>query len=225
MLAMEERALKLRGKKPELDDLKSALGIDRLKVQIEELEQKAAQPGFWDNAEESQKILKQTGSLKGTVEGYEKLCAQYDDLEVMIELANDDNDESAIPEIDKEMDELEKGIETARLETLLTGEYDEKDAILTFHAGAGGTEAQDWASMLYRMYTRWAERHGFKVQDPRLSGRRRGRHQKRFHPDRRVRTPTAILKCGGGRAPAGARLPLRRLRPPSDLLRLPGSHA
>ena len=109
MLAMEERALKLRDKKPELDDLKSALGIDRLKVQIEELEQKAAQPGFWDNAEESQKILKQTGALKGTVEGYEKLCARYDDLEVMIELANDDNDESAIPEIDKEMEELEKG--------------------------------------------------------------------------------------------------------------------
>ena len=164
MLAMEERALKLRDKKPELDDLKSALGIDRLKVQIEELEQKAAQPGFWDNAEESQKILKQTGALKGTVEGYEKLCARYDDLEVMIELANDDNDESAIPEIDKEMEELEKGIETARLETLLTGEYDEKDAILTFHAGAGGTEAQDWAMMLYRMYTRWAERHGFKYK-------------------------------------------------------------
>ena len=164
MLAMEERALKLRDKKPELDDLKSALGIDRLKVQIEELEQKAAQPGFWDNAEESQKILKQTGALKGTVEGYEKLCARYDDLEVMIELANDDNDESAIPEIDKEMEELEKGIETARLETLLTGEYDEKDAILTFHAGAGGTEAQDWVSMLYRMYTRWAEDHGYKVE-------------------------------------------------------------
>ena len=164
MLAMEERALKLRDKKPELDDLKSALGIDRLKVQIEELEQKAAQPGFWDNAEESQKILKQTGALKGTVEGYEKLCARYDDLEVMIELANDDNDESAIPEIDREMEELEKGIETARLETLLTGEYDEKDAILTFHAGAGGTEAQDWVSMLYRMYTRWAEDHGYKVE-------------------------------------------------------------
>ena len=164
MLAMEERALKLRDKKPELDDLKSALGIDRLKVQIEELEQKAAQPGFWDNAEESQKILKQTGALKGTVEGYEKLCARYDDLEVMIELANDDNDESAIPEIDREMEELEKGIETARLETLLTGEYEEAHALLNFPARAGGPAAQHWVSMLYRMYTRWAEDHGYKVE-------------------------------------------------------------
>ena len=163
MLAMEERALALKAKKPELDDLKQALGIDRITVQVEELEQQAAQPGFWDDAEKSQEVLKKTGSLKSTIEEYNRLTSLYDDLEVMIELADEDEDESMIPEIDEQMEELNKGIETARLETLLSGEYDEKDAILTFHAGAGGTEAQDWVSMLYRMYSHWAEAHGYKV--------------------------------------------------------------
>ena len=163
MLAMEERALALKAKKPELDDLKQALGIDRITVQVEELEQQAAQPGFWDDAEKSQEVLKKTGSLKSTIEEYNRLTSLYDDLEVMIEMADEDEDESMIPEIDEQMEELNKGIETARLETLLSGEYDEKDAILTFHAGAGGTEAQDWVSMLYRMYSHWAEAHGYKV--------------------------------------------------------------
>ena len=160
---MEERALALKAKKPELDDLKQALGIDRITVQVEELEQQAAQPGFWDDAEKSQEVLKKTGSLKSTIEEYNRLTSLYDDLEVMIEMADEDEDESMIPEIDEQMEELNKGIETARLETLLSGEYDEKDAILTFHAGAGGTEAQDWVSMLYRMYSHWAEAHGYKV--------------------------------------------------------------
>ena len=164
MLAMEERALALKAKKPELDDLRSALGIDRIKVQVEELEQQAAQPGFWDDAEKSQEVLKKTGALKSKIEGYDKLVGMYDDLEVMIEMADEDEDESMLPEIDEQMKELEKGMETSRLTTLLSGEYDAKDAILTFHAGAGGTEAQDWVSMLYRMYCHWAEAHGYKVE-------------------------------------------------------------
>ena len=163
MLAMEERALALKAKRPDLDDLRSALGIDKLKVQVEELEQQSAQPGFWDDAEKSQEVLKKTGTLKATIAEYDKLNTMYDDLEVMIEMANDDEDESMLPEIDEMMTQLDKGMETARLTTLLSGEYDSKDAILTFHAGAGGTEAQDWVSMLYRMYTHWAEQHGYKV--------------------------------------------------------------
>ena len=90
----------------------------------------------------SQEILKKTGALKSKIEGYDKLVGMYDDLEVMIEMANEDEDESMIPEIDDQMKQLEKGMETSRLTTLLSGEYDAKDAILTFHAGAGGTEAQ-----------------------------------------------------------------------------------
>ena len=108
-------------------------------------------------------MLKKTGTLKSTIAEYDELNTMYDDLEVMIEMANDDEDESMLPEIDEMMVQLDKGMETARLTTLLSGEYDSKDAILTFHAGAGGTEAQDWVSMLYRMYTHWAEQHGYKV--------------------------------------------------------------
>ena len=137
MLAMEERALALKAKKPDLDDLRSALGIDRIKVQVEELEQQAAQPGFWDDAEKSQEVLKKTGALKSKIEGYDKLVSMYEDLEVMIEMADEDEDESMLPEIDDQMKQLDKGMETARLTPLLSGEYDAKDANPTFHHGAG----------------------------------------------------------------------------------------
>lgn len=164
MLEFEQLKLRLCGNETELRDLKDAIGYEGLKRKIDELEQKAAAPGFWDDAESSQKILQQTGKLKNKAETYEKLCATYDDLLVLIEMGDEEGDLSLLPEITESLDEFESGLAALRLQTLLTGEYDNSNAILTFHAGAGGTEAMDWVSMLVRMYTRWTERHGFKVQ-------------------------------------------------------------
>ena len=164
MLEFEQLNLRLVGNENELKDLKDALGYERLKREIEELETKAAAPGFWDDMENSQKILQRTGKLKNTVETYDRLCASYDDLTVLIEMGNEEEDLSLVAEIEESINSLEKDLATLRLQTLLTGEYDKTNALLTFHAGADGTEAMDWVSMLVRMYTRWTERHGFKVQ-------------------------------------------------------------
>ena len=164
MLEFEQLNLRLVSNKDELLDLKDALGYDRLKREIEELEMKSSVPGFWDDPETSQKIVQKTGRLKNTVELYDKSVTLYDDLMVLIEMGDEEGDLSLIPEIEASIDELEKSLASQRLQTLLTGEYDKNNAILTFHAGAGGTEAMDWVSMLVRMYTRWTERHGFKVQ-------------------------------------------------------------
>ena len=164
MLEFEQLNLRLVSNKDELLDLKDALGYERLKREIEELEMKSSVPGFWDDPETSQKIVQKTGKLKNTVELYDKSVTLYDDLTVLIEMGDEEGDLSLIPEIEASIDELEKSLASQRLQTLLTGEYDKNNAILTFHAGAGGTEAMDWVSMLVRMYTRWTERHGFKVQ-------------------------------------------------------------
>lgn len=164
MLEFEQLKLRLEGNEAELRDLKDALGYDRLKNEIEELEVKTSAPGFWDDTENSQKILQKTGKLKNTAEAYEKLCSAYDDLSVLIDMGNEEEDLSLVDEITESLNEFENGLAALRLQTLLTGEYDNNNAILTFHAGAGGTEAMDWVSMLVRMYTRWSERHGFKVQ-------------------------------------------------------------
>ncbi|MEE1075059.1 MAG: peptide chain release factor 2 [Acutalibacteraceae bacterium] len=164
MLEFEQLNLRLLSNEGELRDLKDALGYDRLTREIEELETKASAPGFWDDMENSQKILQRTGKLKNTVETYDRMCASFDDLLVLIEMGDEEGDLSLIEEIETSITELENNLASLRLQTLLTGEYDKNNAILTFHAGAGGTEAMDWVSMLVRMYTRWTERHGFKVQ-------------------------------------------------------------
>ncbi len=164
MLEFEELSLRLSGSKDELLELKSALGYDSLLREIEELEAKASAPNFWDDLENSQKILQKTGKLKNTVESYNNLCALFEDLEVLIQMGDEEGDLSLIEEIETTINEYEEGLANLRLQTLLTGEYDKNNAILTFHAGAGGTEAMDWVSMLVRMYSRWTERHGFKTQ-------------------------------------------------------------
>lgn len=163
MLEFEQLNLRLTSNRDELLDLKDALGYERLKREIEELEMKSSAPGFWDDPEASQRIVQKTGRLKNTVELYDKSVSLYDDLTVLIEMGDEEGDLSLIPEIENSIKELENSLASQRLQTLLTGEYDKNNAILTFHAGAGGTEAMDWVSMLVRMYTRWTERHGFKV--------------------------------------------------------------
>ena len=164
MLEFEQLNLRLLSNETELRDLKDALGYDRLIREIEELETKASMPNFWDNMAESQKILQRTGKLKNTVETYDRMCNSFEDLQVLIEMGDEEGDLSLIEEIEASINELESNLASLRLSTLLIGEYDKNNAILTFHAGAGGTEAMDWVSMLVRMYTRWTERHGFKVQ-------------------------------------------------------------
>ncbi len=164
MLEFEQLKLRLLSNEEELRDLKDALGYDRLVRDVEELEAKASAPGFWDDLENSQKILQKTGKLKNTVETYDRMCLSYEDTLILIEMGDEEGDLSLVEEIEAAVDELEKNLAALRLQTLLTGEYDKNNAILTFHAGAGGTEAMDWVSMLVRMYTRWTERHGFKVQ-------------------------------------------------------------
>ncbi|MDO5124374.1 MAG: peptide chain release factor 2 [Eubacteriales bacterium] len=165
MLQFEELRLRLEALRPDIDDYSEAIGINSLRSQIQQLENRATEPGFWDDLENSQKVLKQTSDLKNKVETYEALDAGYNDTLTLIELANEEEDESLYDEALAEVDALETKLASARLETLLTGEYDKNNAILTFHAGSGGTEAQDWAQMLYRMYTRWATDHGFNVKE------------------------------------------------------------
>ena len=164
MLEFEQLRLRLTANEDEVANLKDAIAYNALKREIEELETKASAPDFWDDLEASQAVLRKTGKLKNTVGQYETIKNTYDDLLVLIEMGDEEEDLSLIEEITDSLEILEKQISALRLQTLLTGEYDENNAILTFHAGAGGTEAMDWAQMLVRMYIRWGERHDFKVK-------------------------------------------------------------
>ena len=164
MLEFEQLKLRLTANEQEVYDLRDAIGYDRLVREVEELEQKTAAPGFWDNMEESQVILQRTGKLKNSIEEYDRIRSSYEDMLTLIEMGDEEGDLSLVEEIEQSVGEIEKGIAAMRLQTLLTGEYDANNAILTFHAGAGGTEAMDWVSMIVRMYTRWGERHGFSVK-------------------------------------------------------------
>lgn len=163
MVEFENLRFRLLESEKPIQNLKEALAIDLISKEIEELEAQAAAPDFWDNMEESQKILKRTGSLKAKVQSYEALAADYEDALVMIELADEEGDESLIDDCTASVEDIEKRIDELTLSTLLSGEFDNNNALLTFHAGAGGTEAMDWAEMLFRMYNRWGERHGYKV--------------------------------------------------------------
>ena len=122
------------------------------------------EPGFWDNPDKSQEAMKELKNLKDTVDKYYQLEQSYEDVETMIEMGYEENDESLIPEIREMLDTFVEEFETLKISTLLSGEYDNNNAILTLHAGAGGTEACDWTSMLFRMYSRWAEQHGFSSE-------------------------------------------------------------
>lgn len=161
MLEFEEYKVKLNNIKPTLEDLGVALKLSETEREIAELEKQAEQNGFWEDLENSQKVLKRTKQLKSKRDSFKKMQDTFDDLYTICEMALEENDESMLDELISGFNTFEKNLQDARLSTLLCGEYDALGAILTFHAGAGGTEAQDWTQMLYRMYQRWAERHGF----------------------------------------------------------------
>ena len=167
MIEFDEYKVKLNNIRPRLDALADSLGIEAAKEEIDRLHAQIDSEGFWDNQEISQKVMKQSRTLEAKVARYEKMCSQWDDLYTLCEMALEDNDDSMLPELTDGYAQLEQEMENARLETLLSGEYDNNNAIVSFQAGAGGTEAQDWASMLYRMYTHWTEQHGltYKILD------------------------------------------------------------
>ena len=158
---------KLRELEPELDKLSAALDIESAKQEAARLEDETAQDGFWNDLERSQKVQMRLKQLQNKVARQEKLVSSWEDLTALCEMGQEEDDPEILEELKTEFAELEEKVEETRMTTLLSGEYDNSNAILQFHAGAGGTEAQDWAQMLYRMYTRWAERHGFvyKVLD------------------------------------------------------------
>lgn len=163
MIILDELRVEMTGYRKEMTELADVLNIKGAKAQLEELNAQVAQDGFWDDLENSQKILQQTKTLEKKIEKYNKLNDSLEDLITLIELSIEEDDESSIDEIKTEAESFKAKLEDEKLSTLLTGEYDSSNAILTFHAGAGGTEAQDWAEMLYRMYNHWAERHNYKV--------------------------------------------------------------
>ena len=155
---------KLRDLEPELDKLSAALDLDGARAEAQRLEDETAQDGFWNDLERSQKVQQRLKQLQNKISRQEKLIAEWEDLTALCEMGQEADDEELLEELKTGFTQLEGRLEEARLTTLLSGEYDNHNAILTFHAGAGGTEAQDWAQMLYRMYTRWAERHDFTYQ-------------------------------------------------------------
>ncbi len=163
MIEYEELKQRLSQSEKPIENLKEALSIDHVKEEIDALEKESAAPDFWDDMEKSQKTMQKIGSLKAKVQSYEDLKNDFDDALVMIELADEEEDDMLLDDCRASVEDIEKRIESLTLSTLLSGEFDDKNAILTFHAGAGGTEAQDWAEMLFRMYNRWGERHGYKV--------------------------------------------------------------
>lgn len=166
MLLLDELRLELEGYRKDMADLYNILNIDKLKEDNAKLQEQSAANGFWDDLENSQKVMQTIKQNEATIENYKKLNEMLEDTLTMIELTveeGNDEDEATVAELKAEAEKFKAELETTKLTTLLTGEYDSKNAILTFHAGAGGTEAQDWAEMLFRMYNRWAERHNFKV--------------------------------------------------------------
>jgi len=164
IIALEEARQRLLGIKESAAELSSALKIEKLKENARELEEKTFAPSFWDDQENSSRVLRELKKTKDTIEEYEKLCSSIDDAITLAEMGIEDGDESVLDEVLSEENRLKEQAENMRIETLLSGQYDRNDAILSLHPGAGGTEAQDWALMLYRMYTRWAEKHGFNVK-------------------------------------------------------------
>ena len=164
MLQFEEFKQQLHTMRPEIEEIGAALDLESAAREVETLEAKAAEPDFWSDLENSQKVLQRIKQLKDRRSIYESLCHEAEDLELMCDMALEENDESLSDEVTAGMAALTTHLEEVRMQTLLSGEYDRNNAIMSFHAGAGGTEAQDWASMLYRMYNMWADRHGYKVK-------------------------------------------------------------
>ena len=170
MLQIEELKQELLAQQPKIEYLQEALGYQKLLEQKKQLDEQAAQPDFWNDVENTKKVLKEQKTVNEKVGSYENLVRMYEDAQTMLELAaeeefdSEEEQENFLQDIRSSLKEIAQRIEEEKLSALLSGEFDQNNAILSFHAGAGGTEAQDWVQMLYRMYARWSERHHFKVK-------------------------------------------------------------
>ncbi|MDO5311161.1 MAG: peptide chain release factor 2 [Clostridia bacterium] len=164
MAFFEDYKLGLESMEKDITDLRDSLSIEKTKTEISELEEKTVQADFYDDMDAAGKVMQKLKGLRDKLERYDKLKASWEDLTTLVELAIEEDDESVLDEIKSAYKELCSNLESMKLETLLSGRYDKNNAIITLHAGAGGTEAQDWCEMLYRMYTHWAERHGYRVE-------------------------------------------------------------
>ena len=164
MITIDELKSKLGGFETAVNDLRDALSIEASEKRLAELEHQMTMPGFFDDQERSQKVYSEMGELKNKLERFRTLSSQYEDAQTLLLMIEEENDPSLLSEGEEAVEGVEKAIDDLQLMTMLNGEYDHCNAILTFHAGTGGTEAQDWAEMLYRMYTRWADAHGYNVE-------------------------------------------------------------
>ncbi|MCJ7855905.1 peptide chain release factor 2 [Lachnospiraceae bacterium NSJ-143] len=164
MFELDQISNELAAYNEKLEEMGNLLDIANSKEKVRELEEVAADPDFWNDMEKSKKILKQTAALKAKVEGYEDLVGKFDDINTLIEMGNEEEDEEIVAEVKELKEEFIAKYDELKIGTLLDGEYDKENAIVTLHAGEGGTEACDWVSMLFRMYTRWAEKKGFQVE-------------------------------------------------------------
>ncbi len=163
MLQLDQMKTEVQQYEDTMHEVLHSLDLEYKKQRIEELQRESEAPDFWSNADIANKKMKQLKDLQTTVEDAEHIETQYEDILMLIEMGNEENDESVVDGVREELDAFENKLEEMRLATLLTGEYDDSNAIMSLNAGAGGTESCDWCSMLYRMYTRWADRKGFKV--------------------------------------------------------------
>ena len=161
MIELDEIKYRLTPYEKELDEIKDALDLQNKEERIIELERTMEAPGFWDDMDKAQKYMKELKNLKDSIETYKSL---YDDILVLIEMGEESEDAEIAEEAKSSMDEFASKVDEVKIKTLLSGEYDKYNAILKLNAGAGGTESCDWTSMLYRMYTRWAESKGFTTQ-------------------------------------------------------------
>ena len=164
VIEYDEYKQKLQALEPTLGELEKALGIPKAREELAELQKETEQEGFWNDLERSQQVSRQVKRLENKIKKHDKLVSEWEDTLTLCEMAQEEDDPSQLEEVVSGYETLEKEISERRLAALLSGEYAANTAILTFHAGAGGTEAQDWTEMLYRMYTRWAERHGYTYQ-------------------------------------------------------------
>ena len=163
MIELDQMKLELQQYEKSLEEVRDSLDLDYKKQRIEELSRESEAPDFWSDADTANKKMKQLKDLQTLVEEADKLSTSYEEMMMLIEMGNEEEDRSVIETIREDLDVFKEKLEDMRLSTLLTGEYDDSNAIVSLNAGAGGTESCDWCSMLYRMYTRWADRKGFSI--------------------------------------------------------------
>ncbi|MBR5370778.1 MAG: peptide chain release factor 2 [Oscillospiraceae bacterium] len=163
MILLDDIRNELVNARPDVEELGSALQIERCEHELRDMKMQMEYDGFWDYHEKAQKVTQKCNALERKIENYKKLCQLLEDTIDMIDLCQEEGDDSNNEEILADAEKFKETLASEKLKTLLTGEYDNSNAILTLHAGAGGTEAQDWAQMLYRMYNKYADAHGFKV--------------------------------------------------------------